>query len=288
MTPDDVFRSELPELVCDDELALAKALADALAAGRELGLALDDERFVRHIAARIDPSADAATQIGALHARDLYLACACAHGVRGAIERFEREFGGDVDLAFHRARTNAAQLDDVRQLVREKLFVAAPGQAPKIAEYAGRGPLRVWLRVVTARLVTNLGVRGPKETPWNDAALADLAGPVADPELERIRVLYAAEFKAAFARAIAELPMKDRILLWERFGLGTTQEALAERYGVHVNTIARWLARARETLEQGVRGDLLARLALAPGDVTSLLRAVQSRLDVTMGRLLEG
>src|SRR5262250_2343285 len=43
--------------------------------------------------------------------------------------------------------------DAVRQRVRMKLFV---GAAPKIASYAGTGPLGAWLRVVTIRCARDL------------------------------------------------------------------------------------------------------------------------------------
>ena len=62
-----------------------------------------------------------------------------------------------------------------------------------------------------------------------------------------------------------------------------SQEDLAEAYAVHVNTIARWLARARTSLEDGVRAALRSRLKVGEGQFTSILRLVRSQLDVSLG-----
>src|SRR5689334_10395795 len=79
---------------------------------------------------RADPSG--------LHDADLYLACACAQRVDGALAAFERAFLSQVPLFLKRMRPSPQLVDDVQQLLRQKLFV---GAAPKIAEYTGVGTL---------------------------------------------------------------------------------------------------------------------------------------------------
>src|SRR5271168_2973007 len=46
----------------------------------------DDEIFVRHLARHLPAGAGLRAWLGAIHAGDLYLACACAEGVPAAIE----------------------------------------------------------------------------------------------------------------------------------------------------------------------------------------------------------
>jgi RNA polymerase sigma-70 factor (ECF subfamily) len=177
---------------------------------------------------------------------------------------------------------------DLEQMVRERLLVAPPGAAARITEYAGRGPLRLWLRVVVLRLMQNLAVRGPREALLDGAALAEHAGATGDPELERLRSLYRGEVRAAFAAAAAALEQRDRVLLHQRFAGRMSQEALAGAYEVHVNTVARWLERARRALAEGVRRELELRLGAGGADLESVLKLVDSQLDLTLGRLVGG
>jgi RNA polymerase sigma-70 factor (ECF subfamily) len=289
------FRAVRAEERVDDaglEAVLARAHAEARAARADgYGTALPAERFAAHLARALGSAPDAASSAeleAALFAKnlgDLLLAAGCASGDGAALQAFDREFGGEVERAYRRAGTWSAQLDDAKQLLWTKLFVAEPGSAPKITEYAGTGPLRVWLRVVLTRLLQNLGTRGPKETLLDGETLADAAGGTLDPELERLRAQYRDAFRLAFAAAAVSVPLRERVLLHQSFALRRTQDSLATEYQVHVNTIARWLSRARERLEQAVRAELSQRLHLGEGEFTSIVRLVGAHLDVTLGRL---
>jgi hypothetical protein len=73
-----------------------------------------------------------------LYVEDLYLAYACAQKSPIALAAFERHFMPEVRAALASARHRGVPLDELEQLVRTKLFV---GEAPKIAQYSGRGPL---------------------------------------------------------------------------------------------------------------------------------------------------
>jgi RNA polymerase sigma-70 factor (ECF subfamily) len=245
------------------------------------------EAFVAHLARHL-PAGDVALGIASLRTEDLYLAGACATGVRAALDVFERELAAEVTRAVKRSGSAATRADDVAQALREKLFVAKDGEPAKIAEYSGQGPLRVWLRVVSTRLVQNLSMRGPKETPLDGALLADIPASTGDPMLDALRETYRAEFRAAFSAAVASLDVRDRVLLRQRFSSKQTQEELAAEYGVHVNTVARWLGKARQTVEERTREELGRRLRLGEGEFTSVLRLVASQLDLTLGKSIEG
>ncbi|HEY8207662.1 MAG TPA: sigma-70 family RNA polymerase sigma factor [Myxococcaceae bacterium] len=267
-----------PELL---ERARARAQA-ALAALGDAGMKV--EPVAQALAQRALTQEDPAAALDRLFAEDLALAFACGQGSRAAMDRFEREYGAEVDRAFRRMNAGTLQLADVRQQVLEKLFV---GERPKILDYSGQGPLRVWLRVAALRLLTNLVTRAPRETPLEDELLAAEPLATADPELEHMRRLYRAEFKQAFAAAVAALDVDDRVLLHQRFASRLSMEELAAAHDVHVNTISRWLQRARAALERAVRDDLQRRLRVSEDQLQSILRLVQSQLDVTLGRLLE-
>src|SRR6476646_7397720 len=96
---------------------------------------------------------------------DLYLACACGTGDSRAIRAFDAAYSHVVETAYRRFRYLARGAEDVKQLIHEKLFVAEAGKAPKIADYAGRGDLKTWLRVSVVRLLINISGRESREIP---------------------------------------------------------------------------------------------------------------------------
>ncbi|HVE86484.1 MAG TPA: sigma-70 family RNA polymerase sigma factor [Myxococcales bacterium] len=262
----------------------ARALARARQAQASVGpLGASAEAFAESLLGRVAAEDDPAAALDRLFADDLYLAFACGRGSSQAMERFERDLGGEVERAFRRMSAGTLQLSDVRQQVLEKLFT---GDRPKILDYSGAGPLRVWLRVASLRLLTNLVTRAPRETPLEDELLAAEPMATSDPELEHLRTLYRQEFKQAFAAAVASMGVDDRVLLHQRFAGRLSLEELAAAHEVHVNTVSRWLQRARAALEAGVRSDLRRRLRISDDQLQSILRLVQSQLDVTLGRLL--
>jgi RNA polymerase sigma-70 factor (ECF subfamily) len=279
------LRAARPDLVVADPAAIEARLVALLESTARPDLPLEGARFVRWLAEHL-PEGDAATGLERVVAGDLWLTCACADGVPGALEAFERELGGELDRALRHRSGQGVDRDDLGQLVRQKLFVGEGPRGPRIADYSGRGPLRVWLRVVVGRLLSNLHRDAPPERALG-SALAERLGATADPELALLRMRYAAEVRAAFAEAAAALPLRDRLLLHERFAGACSLDELAARYGVHINTMTRWLVRARAALERGIRGALAQRLQVDEVELSSCLRLVGSQLDVTLGRLAE-
>src|SRR5262249_44356922 len=165
------------------------------------------------------------------------------------------------------------------------LLVGEPGKAPRITEYGGRGPLRIWVRVVVARLASNLATRGPKETAHDSPLFEELPAVTGDPQMDAMRAEYRVEVERAFKEAARKLPVRDRLLLHQTFVERRTQEELGRTYEVHVNTMARWLVRAREALEAGIRAELAERLRVGEDELTSVFRLVRSQLDITLGAL---
>ena len=146
-------------------------------------LALPAPLFVRHLA-RHAGRGGSPSSLRELCVEDLYLACACAHGAPGAAVAFERHQLARVSGFLSRMAAAPDLVDEVKQELRIKLLVPAPGAAPKIAEYSGRGALASWLRVVALRTAIDLrrrhdeGLPPPEPRDVSDddrAALADLA-----------------------------------------------------------------------------------------------------------------
>jgi hypothetical protein len=70
--------------------------------------------------------------------------------------------------------------DELRQNVRERLFLGTPDAPPRIASYSGEGDLRHWVRVVAMRAALNL-TRGPERVFSDEQALGRLPDVADDP-----------------------------------------------------------------------------------------------------------
>jgi RNA polymerase sigma-70 factor (ECF subfamily) len=93
-------------------------------------------------------------------------------------------------------------------------------------------------------------------------------------------------FREAFERGVMSLTARDRNLLRLHLLGGVTLEKLAAMYDVHRATIVRWLAAARAAVLEETRRGLGAELGLGASELESLMVAVQSRLDVSVERML--
>lgn len=233
---------------------------------------LDDDQFRRALAERAPAAA---------HASDLYLALACARGVPGAADAFEQHFMTQVPGFLARLRPSPEFVDEVRQLLREKLLT---GAAPRLAEYAGRGPLAAWLRVAALRTAVDLqrARHGAREHELDPTRLA--AG--GDGELAYLKGRYGAEIKASFAAALRTLSSEQRNLLRLHLVDALTLEEIATMFRVNRSTILRRIDRARHELFELAQHDLQARLGIPTGEFASLVQLVRSRLDLSLAEVL--
>ncbi|NUP11448.1 MAG: sigma-70 family RNA polymerase sigma factor [Polyangiaceae bacterium] len=246
----------------------------------------DEESFVRRVidgasaGGGVDPAA-----LLSLRAADLWLAMACAARDREALARFDVVFGNEFDIVLQRVRAKNVDRDDFIQVAREKLFVKDP---PKIGEFSGQGDLRHWLRVTLTRTLLDMTKKRREELASDpDRGQAfDHPAPGADPEVDVMKAHYADAFRRAFERAAASLDVEDRNILRQHFAHGLGIDQLARIQGVHRATAARRIVRAREELLTRTRALLMRELALAPSDLDSLMRFVESRVHVTVERVL--
>jgi RNA polymerase sigma-70 factor (ECF subfamily) len=220
-----------------------------------------------------------------VHAEDLYLAVACARGVRGAVEAFEQQYlgAGALTAALRRIDGSPAFLDEVRQAVREKLFVPGPGRRARIGEYSGRGSLMAWTRVVAVRTALDLRPRHSEKSMSGEGGRAAER----DPELRFLQQKYGKHFEEAVASSFARLDDEQSNLLRLQIvdGLGTSQ--LASLFRVDRSTIKRRLAECRETMLQHTKEALIQKLGLSPSSFESLARLLTSQLHLSVARLLK-
>jgi RNA polymerase sigma-70 factor (ECF subfamily) len=220
------------------------------------------------------------------HATDLYLACACAAGQPGAIAAFDHELTPVVRAAARRIDGSADFGDEVVQLAHERLLIAAPGGAPRIAEYAGQGPLQAWVRVAAIRIAMNLLRDRGRTMLVDDEAFFDVIVEGSDEERRRSRIRYSEVCSEALRAAFGLLSARERNLLRMHHLHGLTVDDLAPTLRVHRATVARWLANAREHLLAETRAGLQARLAVGDATVDSILRELAGRIDISVSRLL--
>jgi RNA polymerase sigma-70 factor (ECF subfamily) len=256
----------------------------------ELAEAIDDRELVAVLASRAPlDAAELGAYFERCHPVELALAQVASHAHPAAaiaIDRLERDHRGVIDAMCWRFATAVHSVADLRQILREKLFVAPPGERPKLAEYAGQGQLASWLRITAVRVFVDLGRRKDRarEAPSADAELA-MPDP-GDLSLEVIKAEYRAAVGQAMRDAAAGLPAADRHLLHQHFVAGLSIDELGVALGIHRATAARRLARAREAYVDDIRGLLAARLRLSRDDLDGVIGLVLSRLDVSISRVL--
>ncbi len=260
------------------EAALAELIARARRERPDCGR-ISDEALVIHAAARAAPA-----DLPALKAGDLLLALACAARLPAALGAFESELltARGLSVALARVDPSPAFLDEVRQVVREKLLLGKPGAPPKILDYAGRGSLGAWTQVVAMRCALDLR---PARVEQDPSQLGELAGE-RDPELRILQERYGKAYEAALTQAFDALDDEQVNLLRLQIVDGLQTARIAALFQVDRSTIKRRLADCREALLAETWRILGDDLGASPDSLQSILRLVRSQLHVSVGRLL--
>ncbi len=266
----------------DTLLALVSKYATAWA-----GVVVEPSVFVAHVTKVLAEGVDPETALATLHGEDLYLACALSLGDPRAMAAFEARFLPEVAGYVAQIDRNPSFADDVRQNLREKLFVAEAGDAPKIAEYTGRGPLGAWLRISSVRIALNLRRRAKHNVEPDVEGGPQLRAPGPDPEIDYLKSRYRREFREAFQATITSLTGDERTVLRMHYIDGLTIDQIGGAYRVHRSTVARWLALSRDKIMEETKRLLTERLKVAPSEVDSLIGLVRSQLDVSIYKYLK-
>jgi RNA polymerase sigma-70 factor (ECF subfamily) len=259
-----------------------ESLRAAAARGRAAwpGVVLDERVWLETLT-RVRDHADADKR-EQIDVAGLYLATACLERVPGAVEAFERE-AIPVARRAVASRAGGARVDEILQRVRLRLLAPIDGGAPKLALYAGRGPLGGFVRTVAIRLL--LDDDPLARATESDDVLAAIPE-AADVEAQLCRLDQQQHFRDAFREALSALAPRDRALLRLSLLDGLSIDDIAPMYDAHRATVARWLSAARETLAARTREVLCERLRLAAPELESLLGRVLSHFELSLSRLL--
>src|SRR5262249_17507330 len=137
--------------------------------------------------------------------------------------------------------------DDVRQLLSERLLVAQP---PQILEYAGRGPLKSFVRIAAIRCAIDLQ---RQHKPRAEASALEGLFDEPDPEIDFLKVHDRAALREVLREALRGLPARDATLLRLHYLEGSSLEKLAALQKISRATVARWMLQARQRAFARVR-----------------------------------
>ena len=278
---DDLPESIRARISAEPSAAVALAATLERAAAELPAVRVEPASLAAYILDRAPEEGSLAEHLEKVRAGDLLLAAACARGDGAALAIFEQRYFDEVPIALARIRTTLS-IDEVRQSLRDKLFVADEGAEPKITLYSGTGDLRSWFRVTVVRMLLNVATRGRKEVELKDAMLEALPGTFEDAELAHARTLYGPALAEAFGEAIAKLERRERSLLRYAVCEGLTVDAIGKIYGIHRATAARWVQAARERLENEVLEAARARIPAGDDSLASIMRLLASQVDISL------
>lgn len=246
----------------------------------------DPEAFARFVE-ELQANAEDKAPLDSLHVADLWLAFHAGRGLAPAVAALEASCFADLTHILRARRAEPAQAEEAVQRLRHRLLVADPGQRARILTYAGRGELRAWVRVAAVRGWLNMKREAPAFAlggPSIEDALVTEA--TSDLELELLKGKYRELFRRVFLEAVDALAPGTRLLLKLHYLDRLSMEEVGKVLGVHRLTVLRRLERARHELSEGTKERLEQELRLAPPEVESLLRLIQSRLDVSLQHAL--
>ncbi len=250
-----------------------------------------DEAFSKVLIDRMATQKDLPGALARLRVEDLYLAQWCATGDARAISAFELQHKSDFEGVLARFRRLPVTSDELLQTLRIKLFVAQQGKSPRIGDYSGFGFLQNWLRVTALRALVDIARterarRFEELMAEEDLPSVPELGPDLASRYTRAEVTQA--IKQSFARAVAALSPRQRNFLRHAQVDMLTLDQIAALYSVHRATVARVLAQARQELSDNTRKELAAQLKCSEDMLSSVVSAADSRLDLSLSRVLKG
>jgi RNA polymerase sigma-70 factor (ECF subfamily) len=254
---------------------MGRAIAKARAAWSNIFVL--DEVVARFIDERLE-----GRPLGELPVEDLYLACACVHGIETAIVAFEQQLIQPLTRSLLRTAGSADAAAEVQQRLRVQMLVGTDGKPPQIAAYRGYGSLKGWLRVVATREAVRLARERERH---EDDRLANDVATSANTELEYFRRVYNQEVVSALRKALGSLGSREQNVLRHHYIDRLGIDEIARIHHVHRATAARWLESAKAQLVRRARRALEAQLGAGIGGLESIVRLMQSRLDVSLRRV---
>lgn len=211
---------------------------------------------------------------------DVYLCCACANRDAEALRTFERETLEIARSAIEKVRRETDFVDETLQELWQKLLF---GTNARVAGYAGRGPLKAWVRVAATRTALDrcrsLRISAIRQTELSEG----FAASGYDPEQFVSKQRYAEAFQSAMEEAVAALTPRDRNVLRMHVCGHCSIDEIGRAYNVHRATAARWLERGRTSIYDTLRSGLFRRdVKLTDSEFKSLALGMGRELELRL------
>jgi RNA polymerase sigma-70 factor (ECF subfamily) len=267
----------------EEEAARLAALYERGRAGNP-GVVVSEAAFGACVARAAAGQGRAPSRLEDLAIEDLYLASACAAGAAGAAAAFEARYGKVIRRGVARVLAARDEREEAEQRARQHLLVGDAGAPPAISKYLGHGALERWVSVVAIRVAISLGRAESTERRLRGKAIAEATG--VDPERLVIREEVRRELEAAVKDALARLADRERLILRLFLVSGLNLEGIGKSLGITRQSVSKALAKAREGLLDDVNRSLKERLKMSRDELASIVRYVNSHLDLSISRLL--
>jgi len=270
--------------------ALPKDVMDSLfhrARACHPDVALSAEQFQPFLTRSLSAGAIDSGPLERLHIADLYLACAYGLGYEAAHKRVEAEYFTPIARRLVRMQIPTSISAEILQDLRCRL-VEMSGPEFSGRAYCGQGSLGGWLFIAAVRIAERHSARMRNELPTEDNCVAVLERqiPVIDPELDHLVHSYKSVFESALRAGLAALSSRERNLLRYHYLEQLSIDRLAEIYGVHRATAARWILRVQCRLSRETRTRFAAQIPVGEHSMARLLGFIRSQLELGLSRLL--
>jgi RNA polymerase sigma-70 factor, ECF subfamily len=242
--------------LASDPAVLEATLAELIARGNaaHLELRFNAALFAAHLGRCGAPVGT--TPVAAIHAEDLFLAAAALHGDQEAAAKLRRLYHPAVVGALAAIDTSVHFVDDVEQRLWHAALVGSDGTAPELGGYTGQSALAEWVTGAARRIAQAVHARD------------------------------AADFRGALTQALVGLEDRERMIYRLHVANGMTVTMIAKVYRVSDDTIARWLAKARDSVIRETQRLLHGEVTLSPAEFESVAARVVSQLDLGVSRIM--
>ena len=192
-----------------------------------------------------------------IHAEDLFLAAAALHGDPEAAAKLRRLYRPAIIGALASIDASAPFIDDVEQRLWDAALVGGDGAPPEPSTgYNGQSALGEWVAGAARRIA-----------------------PV-------IRARDAADFRGALTQALVGLEDRERMIYRLHVANGMTVAMIAKVYRVSDETIAHWLAKARDSVIRETQRLLHGEVTLSPAEFESVAARVVSQRDLSVSEIV--
>lgn len=218
-----------------------------------------------------------------LAVRDIYLACACLHGVAAAHKHLlalcER-----VAATIYRA-SPAPKVEELRQELAALVTAKGESGAVRLSKYTGKSSLYSWLRTCAIRLLPGVSPQEPSEI-LDEGALEQLVVEALGPASSSERAGVVALAKRSLDQALGTISERGRVVLRQKLALNWSVDQIGAEHGVHRATAARWVESAKDELRNVLLDVLREELGQSSAVFDSICAQISDSLFSTLARHL--